>query len=256
MSKAKRDAGFTLIELLVVIAIIAILAAILFPVFAQAKMSGKRAKCASNIKQCTAAWQQYADDHHGRTAPYCNKDPMPVYPVWRTILPWPRTVWKTGLLSPYMKSDKVAGCPEYQYKSDNPGQPHFTSMYGYNIVYLVWAGDTNKPFSPTGFGISVVTMARIQEPSKTICFIDNWEGAAASPMSDGVVEPMWFHVASAARHNHGWNVSFCDGHVKWFRYSGEPGVGPDTDVISRNDYYWALNKVQYRIKKGPLPPGG
>ncbi len=62
----KRGSGFTLIELLVVIAIIAILAAILFPVFMQAKESGRRAACVSNLKQCTYTIMGYCDDNNGK----------------------------------------------------------------------------------------------------------------------------------------------------------------------------------------------
>src|SRR5438445_10640700 len=58
-----RKSGFTLIELLVVIAIIAILAAILFPVFARARESARRATCLSNLKQLGTAFQMYAQDY-------------------------------------------------------------------------------------------------------------------------------------------------------------------------------------------------
>src|SRR5712692_7854267 len=60
-----RAGGFTLIELLVVIAIIAILAAILFPVFAQARDSARKATCQSNLKQFGAAFHMYASDYDG-----------------------------------------------------------------------------------------------------------------------------------------------------------------------------------------------
>ncbi len=62
-----RKRGFTLIELLVVIAIIAILAAILFPVFANAKERARQAKCLNNLKQLTVAFQAYVDDNNGYT---------------------------------------------------------------------------------------------------------------------------------------------------------------------------------------------
>jgi prepilin-type N-terminal cleavage/methylation domain-containing protein len=62
--------GFTLIELLVVIAIIAILAAILFPVFAQAREKARQASCASNHKQIILGWLQYAQDYDETAVPY------------------------------------------------------------------------------------------------------------------------------------------------------------------------------------------
>src|SRR3954468_11217893 len=70
----KRNA-FTLIELLVVIAIIAILAAILFPVFAQAKEAAKKAVCVSNTKQVSLAWQMYATDYDDTMCPAYTLDP-------------------------------------------------------------------------------------------------------------------------------------------------------------------------------------
>ena len=63
----KRQSGFTLIELLVVIAIIAILAAILFPVFATAKERGRQVKCVNNLRQLTTAFTLYLDDNNGRS---------------------------------------------------------------------------------------------------------------------------------------------------------------------------------------------
>ena len=66
MYRQRMHKGFTLIELLVVIAIIAILAAILFPIFSQAKDAGRRARCANNEKQLVCALQNYVDDYGGR----------------------------------------------------------------------------------------------------------------------------------------------------------------------------------------------
>src|SRR5690348_3259539 len=61
-----RKRGFTLIELLVVIAVLALLAAILFPVFAQIREDGYRATCVSNLKQIGAAYHMYLQDHDGQ----------------------------------------------------------------------------------------------------------------------------------------------------------------------------------------------
>src|SRR5436853_7431745 len=75
--KAARRSGFTLIELLVVIAIIAILAAILFPVFAQARESARITSCLSNMKQIGLSWNMYAQDYD-ETYPLSRRvDPAP-----------------------------------------------------------------------------------------------------------------------------------------------------------------------------------
>ena len=93
-----KKRAFTLIELLVVIAIIAILAAILFPVFAQAREKARQATCLSNIKQCGLAWQMYTQDYDERT------------PLW---FAGAKTV--RDLLQPYSKSQLLFKC------SDAPG---------------------------------------------------------------------------------------------------------------------------------------
>jgi len=227
MRESRR--GFTLIELLVVIAIIAILAAILFPVFVKAKMNARTASCASNLKQCTVAWIRYVDDYNGRTAPYCNKEPLSYAPYWETLLPWKGTQWVTGLLSPYMKSENVAACPEYQ----PVRRDWFNGTYGYNGFYLVWGG-VMKGWTTIDAGTSLVTMGQVLSPSRTICLIDSLDGWAASPKS-GQAWPPWGQTAVANRHNDGWNVTFCDGHVKWYS-SKKPSP------ISKDDYLWSLRK--------------
>ena len=229
--------GFTLIELLVVIAIIAVLAAILFPVFTQAKNAAKTASCSSNMRQITQAWLRYTDDFNGHTSPFCGPDALPYPPYWQPIVPWPGTEGKGtyGILTPYLKSVNVCSCPARNtgdvWKSTNGG------VYGYNGVYLVWGGDL-RAWTIADCSKSLVTMSMIQISSKTICWIDCLDLWATSPRSAQSYPP-WAFVINANRHSKGWNVSFCDGHVKWHSSSsGNP--------ISKNDYLWALSKSNYR----------
>ena len=94
-----KKSAFTLIELLVVIAIIAILAAILFPVFARARENARRASCQSNLKQIGLGFQQYAQDYDGWT-PGSGVYPRPgVYHSWPTVI------------YPYIKSEQLFACP-------------------------------------------------------------------------------------------------------------------------------------------------
>ena len=88
--------GFTLIELLVVIAIIAILAAILFPVFARARENARRASCSSNLKQIGLGLIQYSQDYDEKY-PYSRTDPDPA--------PWQTKIF------PYVKSSQLFACP-------------------------------------------------------------------------------------------------------------------------------------------------
>jgi prepilin-type N-terminal cleavage/methylation domain-containing protein/prepilin-type processing-associated H-X9-DG protein len=92
--------AFTLIELLVVIAIIAILAAILFPVFAGARKRGQQAACVSNMRQVSMALQSYVQDHDGH-APECDDTKAD------------GSAWWWVLLHPYTKSDGVFVCPAW-----------------------------------------------------------------------------------------------------------------------------------------------
>lgn len=97
-AKAKRQRAFTLIELLVVIAIIAILASILFPVFARARENARRASCQSNLKQIGLGFMQYAQDYDGYT-PGSSTGVSPVSISWPTFI------------FPYIKSEQLFVCP-------------------------------------------------------------------------------------------------------------------------------------------------
>src|SRR5947208_4476386 len=100
--------AFTLIELLVVIAIIAILAAILFPVFAQARAKARAISCTSNLKQMGLAWSMYAQDYDERTLPWAPG----------TLNIGTNTIWLQDMLQAYSKNRLVFTCP-----SDGSKQP-------------------------------------------------------------------------------------------------------------------------------------
>lgn len=129
-----RNRAFTLIELLVVIAIIAILAAILFPVFARARENARRASCQSNLRQIGLGFMQYAQDYDERF-PFGNEDAF--------ALPKPSALlgvgWASNLM-PYLKSTQVLRCPS------DPG--HFTApivpcSYAYNQSLVRSSTNTN-----------------------------------------------------------------------------------------------------------------
>jgi len=107
----KRRSGFTLIELLVVIAIIAILAAILFPVFARAREKARSASCLSNMKQLALGFLMYASD-------YDSKFPGGMSVNGNTVWEYPadaccieRDRWASSLVQPYVKNQQLTWCP-------------------------------------------------------------------------------------------------------------------------------------------------
>jgi prepilin-type N-terminal cleavage/methylation domain-containing protein/prepilin-type processing-associated H-X9-DG protein len=139
-----KPRGFTLIELLVVIAIIAILAAILFPVFAKARERAKSANCISNLKQIGLATLMYQEDNDQHLLPYANQA---------------TGVWYTKLLDPYNKSHEAFTCPSDLLNRGtlaDLGNAYYPTTYGINwyINSAVGRGQAVRPVSfvknPTG----------------------------------------------------------------------------------------------------------
>ena len=203
--------GFTLIELLVVIAIIAILAAILFPVFAKAREKARQTSCLSNVKQITIAAMSYAQDYDETMVPSCCGFPPDdasikgiVYPYhWGaygcSLILWP------DLLYPYVKNAQVFRCPSAS---------TLWTGYGYNYYYL--------GSNPSGASITYVApLGQIGSPAETVAVVDCDNYLAYAPTIYGsawIPGNQYFDRNYAGcRHNGGANIGFCDGHAKWMQ---------------------------------------
>ena len=141
MPKALRSHfAFTLIELLVVIAIIAILAAILFPVFAQAKAAAKKSACLSNLRQLGMAFLMYENDNDGY---YPDRRDLKVSLGYKPWTDWPpvdpRAGWAEIIFAPYIKNQQIWSCPAVLGSNlDSIPEVLQTTPDGTKVCYWMW----------------------------------------------------------------------------------------------------------------------
>jgi len=165
--------GFTLIELLVVIAIIAILAAILFPVFAQARERARQTQCLSNARQLALAVQAYLQDHEEAFLPSTN------YAVPTDI---PERIW-TRVIQPYVRDTGIFICPSAQ----RTGFPADWAQRGIGSIGYT-AATAYDPQEIEGFAAPVY-LAQMEEPARTPMFGDTASGPTAEKYRGYVFDP-------------------------------------------------------------------
>ncbi len=218
--------GFTLIELLVVIAIIAILAAILFPVFARARENARRSSCSSNIKQIGLGFQQYIQDYDerfplvagGASGPNNSVAPPNLSQGWAIQL------------QPYLKSTQIFQCPS---------EPNSAANVNATVAGYGGQGYSDYWYNSRLGGRS---QAQIEQVSSTIINGDGQNGSAAYAFNGEAVTNTGIDPVNGAattttpppvatvtgatvaaenqfglRHLDGLNYGFADGHVKWFK---------------------------------------
>ncbi len=217
MSQRKRS-GFTLIELLVVIAIIAILAAILFPVFAQAREKARSVSCLSNMKQMGTAFTMYLQDYDEVVLPRYNACPS----TGPGATPDAPALW-TNTLQPYVKNKQIFLCPSASNTAygDTWNTRNGLSL-GYNQTISGWY------YTTSACGEMILPrLAGIVAPSKNVMFADSVPGALASGYRGYLFGNSGLNVAYnsttagsiGSRHQNGTNLAFFDGHAKWYRSS-------------------------------------
>ena len=224
--RPSRSAAFTLIELLVVIAIIAILAAILFPVFAQARAKARQTSCLSNTKQLGLAALMYTQDYDSTLPLFSYGDSHTYWVGARPGFSGPLDK-KLGLIFPYLKSGEIQRCAEYAGPANLGG-----TGYGYSSVLA------GEEWVNTGSGWVMqpqpATDASLARPSECLLFADSGnrtDSAASAPetMKPGstvsetiTIEPPsnWCYPGYGCtssldfRHQGFGNIVFCDGHAK------------------------------------------
>jgi prepilin-type N-terminal cleavage/methylation domain-containing protein/prepilin-type processing-associated H-X9-DG protein len=244
MEKYGSRRGFTLIELLVVIAIIAILAAILFPVFAQARDRARAATCLSNIKQLSLAVGMYAQDYDETLLFYpggnncswryiCSTTEAP-----RDYLDW----WDVVL--PYTKNNKIYDCPSAAAVTTSA-----LAFWGIRNIAIGYnmspsAGYSLVKNTAVGNNYPGVGLAEVVKPAETILLGEaghNWNPAATAATfnsKDNRSPSLSYSPSNESgsewgpepRHFDGANVGFVDGHAKWMKLDRFYGV---TDVVNK-----------------------
>jgi prepilin-type N-terminal cleavage/methylation domain-containing protein/prepilin-type processing-associated H-X9-DG protein len=212
--------GFTLIELLVVIAIIAILAAILFPVFARARENARKANCQSNLKQIGLAFQQYRQDYD-ETWPYTAGISTTDVDVALTRSRW--VGWVGNVLMPYVKNTGIFACPSDPLNQLNvattvpnplPAQYEgriFKVSYCYN--YSGIDNDASIRTSPPGCGRADAALVRPSELAVMWDSQNRWADGQELWTRD-VAKYNEGNMAYTCRHLEMANFLFADGHVK------------------------------------------
>jgi prepilin-type N-terminal cleavage/methylation domain-containing protein/prepilin-type processing-associated H-X9-DG protein len=236
--KHSKNQGFTLIEMLVVIAIIALLAAILFPVFSRVRENARRTSCGSNMRQLALGLMQYVQDYDEMVPPErilhgacCDSGP-----TWRQ------------LIFPYVKSVQIYQCPSNPVKSRSD-----SSTWG-PILYPSYAGNVGPTLTVGTFQVVSLSstgyrLARFNNPSLTIAIVE----------SESTFEPRYQPTAGTpatnklfAGHLNVSNYIFLDGHVKTLKpLATISGAGPD----NKNNM-WTFDNSWFRLWDGSANTGG
>ena len=198
------------------IAILAILAAILFPVFARAREKARQSSCASNLKQLALANLMYAQDYDEHFVLYYRYVEMPQ---------GRRLIWWGDILQPYIKNYQLLVCPSYHWppytylRPENLPNPLVCSYALPNIQHNAAHNVIAR--------LPGNAMAQVPEPANTIMIA---ESVGSEIYTGGTPNYTLLQIMDGGsiqrvrlNHNDGANYAFADGHVKWFRQT-QPGM--------------------------------
>ncbi len=217
--------GFTLIELLVVIAIIAILAAILFPVFARARENARRTSCLSNVKQLGLGYMQYTQDYD---------EMYPLIAATTEQVIHPNGVSHTNSwgmrIYPYVKSVQIFNCPSNTATPWQGGTGSGTSTSPH-FFYSSSYGASTALFSNSLVPVKISAVAKVSE---TVMVAD----------STGANPYMIYQLFNTTRyindrHLDGANFLFADGHAKWKKMSRNASDQPIHPTAAQGVYWLA-----------------
>jgi len=240
-----RKHAFTLIELLVVIAIIAILAAILFPVFSEARESARETVCASNMRQLGMASRMYVTDYddiwypantlgrpdasYSMAMPWIGYDNNNAAPLGDMTKPATHPE-HPGLLDPYIKSSAMKRCPSMPSSWQTAFALNEFNIYIPSAYFTTNPAAMGNEYSPslksktidpgTGFEVDTASSdAELEQPSETLLC---WEHENPQPLCDFLQVPDWFNTQTGGAyrdhfhllHRNGSTTLWADGHVK------------------------------------------
>ncbi len=207
-SKAKpANKAFTLIELLVVIAIIAILASILFPVFARARENARRTSCLNNIKQIGLGVMQYVQDYDE------------VFPKAVDIsAPVGSQFWFQNL-QPYVKSTQIFTCPSAQETVNGYGS--LRAIMGINtdaVVRLPTLQAAASIYMIFDYGLNYASADNVITSGPNNQYLPGM-GENGGTCTNSTATAQRYKDCLSGRHFSGVNMAFADGHAKWLKSS-------------------------------------
>jgi prepilin-type processing-associated H-X9-DG protein len=216
------------VELLVVVAILGVLIALLLPVLAQARESGRRAACTSNLRQIGIALQAYVDDHDGGfPVPPLNPPPEDETEEEEgdEDLSQASTDWE-DVLQPYIRSEPILRCPS------DPSPPEFFDMsYTLNAAFAMGLHESAIHYPSRTIVVADRRNSLSNQDQPPLFLWWQWQGNVWPPRAHPDPSPAATRDLALERHVGRLNVQYVDGHVRCVRFETTWGEG------SANEYW-------------------